>query len=99
MSHSEGPWTLHAFTDSFNIDNRRVTIANVKGAPGIIGEANANLIAAAPLLLETLTMILTELETLDSNYKNSFNKPKECSLVLSKIERIKEAINKATGAN
>ena len=55
--HTPGPWRIHAGTIKFHIDNNKEGVCSTSG-DSIWDEANANLIAAAPELLEALKEII-----------------------------------------
>lgn len=91
--HTPGPWIIGERVKTARIDNARMIRpfdhCNYEyGATAIIGtsEADANLIAAAPELLEALVALLDVSEEL-------------CGLELKEMIKAHEVIKKATGGN
>lgn len=66
MSHTPGPWTVHAWGDnSYEVNAADSTVCNVPGfhdgtADEGVSEHNARLIAAAPDLLAALKRAVSE---------------------------------------
>ena len=96
--HTPGPWAR--VDDSFEIrthDGERY-ITTILGPHDTQDEANARLIAAAPLMLEALRDALEELETLISaDQKDTLRDPITDSTTDERVVRIRAAIRAATG--
>ena len=102
--HTPGPWTLHRYpghveaTNGLACCSHNSVIANTLGhscnAPELKAEqeANAQLIAAAPDLLEVCTMLVDAAK--DFGLFNGDSQDPEWY-----IDRIQMAINKATGVS
>jgi len=83
MSHTPGPWTVYPDGLGFIVNSEMVHVAKVFEDGGDSTESNAQLISAAPELLEALQEYLTD----TCMYSGHFDS----------AEKARQAIAKATG--
>lgn len=95
--HTPGPWTLSEECSREGLLSRlvygphlMVAIVRTETQAGPIGDANANLIAAAPELLEALEQTIAAVDTLPLAV--------ECPALEQAVDRARAAITKASGA-
>lgn len=89
MKHTKGPWTYSDFNKIINDDGIIITELSCDRRLSLDEmNANSNLIAAAPELLDALTELLKDYTETDFDV---------CGLDLELIAKVKSTIKKATG--
>ncbi|MCK5608946.1 hypothetical protein KAR91_44140 [Candidatus Pacearchaeota archaeon] len=102
MKHTPGPWTVKVYK-AHKTNKPQYEIESKTGLPICVVcdvskqpvKANANLIAAAPELLQACLCALADLEGLreEGLFDDSFGKPPQ----IETIEELEDAIKKAKG--
>lgn len=63
ISHTPGPWTIRGDRDGFRIETSAIWIGSTSRHPYEETRANANMVAAAPIMLQALEVVLAAMDS------------------------------------